>query len=98
MRWTAARASVPATSISPMWLTSNTPARVRTAICSAVIPEYSTGISQPPNGTIRAFDAQWRAWSGVFLGAIVSVIGERRGAIRVYFAYMGALNVSPDGE
>ena len=32
MRWTAASASLPAISISPMWLTSNSPARVRTAV------------------------------------------------------------------
>src|SRR5580765_7258270 len=64
-----------------MWLTSNTPARVRTARCSAVMLEYSTGISQPPNGTMRALDAQCRAWSGVFLRSevIVSVIAGRAG-------------------
>ena len=50
IRWTAASASLPAISISPMWLTSNRPARSRTAMCSAVMPEYSTGMSQPPNG------------------------------------------------
>ena len=44
-------------------------------------------MSQPPNGTIRAPDARWRAWSGVFRSsaAIVSDIGKRCGAIRVYF-------------
>ena len=67
MRWTAASASAPATSISPMWLTSNSPARVRTAMCSSTMPEYSTGMSQPPNSTIRAPRARCRAWSGVFL-------------------------------
>ena len=54
MCWTAASASPPAISISPMWLTSNSPARVRTAMCSSPMPEYSTGMSQPPNSTIRA--------------------------------------------
>ncbi len=39
MCWTAFRASRPAISISPMWLTSNRPARVRTAMCSSAIPE-----------------------------------------------------------
>src|SRR5580765_6337363 len=63
---TAWSASRPAISISPMWLTSNKPARVRTAMCSSTIPEYSTGISQPPNSTIRAPSARWRALSGVF--------------------------------
>ena len=58
MRWTAASASLPAISISPMWLTSNSPARVRTAMCSSAMPEYSTGMSQPPNGTIFAPEAR----------------------------------------
>ena len=50
-----------------MWLTSNRPAPVRTAMCSAVMPLYSSGMSQPPKGTIFAPDARWRALSGVFL-------------------------------
>ena len=37
-----------------MWLTSKSPARCRTAKCSFMMPEYSTGISQPPNSTMRA--------------------------------------------
>ena len=42
-------------------------------MCSATMPEYSTGISQPPNGTIFAPDARWRALSGVFFrGATVA--------------------------
>ncbi len=57
----------PAISISPMWLTSNSPARVRTARCSSVMPEYSTGMSQPANSTIRPPLARCRALSGVFL-------------------------------
>ncbi len=73
MRCTAERASFPAISISPMWLTSNSPARWRTAMCSATMPEYSTGMSQPPKATIFAPDARWRALSGVFLrGASVA--------------------------
>src|SRR5215207_5829642 len=36
-------------------------------MCSAVIPEYSTGMSQPANGTIRAPSATCRAWRAVFL-------------------------------
>src|SRR5690349_8788889 len=50
-----------------MWLTSKRPARVRTARCSLDVPEYSTGMSQPPKGTILAPDARWRSFSGVFL-------------------------------
>ena len=38
MCWTAFSASAPAISISPMWLTSNSPARVRTAMCSSTMP------------------------------------------------------------
>ena len=33
---------------------SNSPAAVRTALCSAAMPAYCTGMSQPPNGTMRA--------------------------------------------
>src|SRR5688572_27958166 len=66
IRRTAASASLAAISISPMWLTSKMPARVRTAMCSLVIPAYSTDISQPAYGIIRPFRARWRALSGVF--------------------------------
>jgi hypothetical protein len=38
-------------------------------MCSPVIPAYSTGISQPAKGTIRAFEAWWRELRGVFLRA-----------------------------
>ena len=40
--------------ILPIWETSNNPTFVRTDSTSEMIPEYCTGISQPPNGTIRA--------------------------------------------
>src|SRR5579862_175277 len=80
MRWTAASASLPAISISPMWLTSNSPARVRTAMCSETMPPpaYSTGMSQPPKGTIRAPELRWRALSGVLRrgAAVACSIGE----------------------
>ena len=39
--------------------------RVRTAWCSAIRPEYSTGMSQPPKGTIFAPLSRWTAWRGV---------------------------------
>ena len=45
--------------------TSNTPARSRTAWCSARMPSYCTGISQPANGTSRAPAATWRSCRGV---------------------------------
>src|SRR5215204_2905103 len=50
-----------------MWDTSNRPARVLTARCSLTMPEYSTGISHPPNGTMRAPCARCLAFNGVFL-------------------------------
>src|SRR5580693_6781609 len=48
-----------------MWLTSNRPARVRTASCSAMMPEYSRGISQPPKLTILAPRRRWTEFSAV---------------------------------
>ena len=54
-----------------MWLTSNTPARSRTAMCSSRIPPYWTGISQPANGTSFAPAATWRSCSGVRLSVSV---------------------------
>jgi hypothetical protein len=58
-RVTKALRSGPVTSNSPMWDTSNTPAPVRTAWCSARMPAYCTGISQPANGTSLAPSALW---------------------------------------
>ena len=37
-----------------MWLTSNKPTALRTAWCSSMMPEYCTGMSQPPKSTILA--------------------------------------------
>ena len=54
VRWRKARAPSPSTSNWPMWETSKRPAAVRTALCSAMRPEYSTGMSHPPKGTIFA--------------------------------------------
>ncbi len=59
VRWRNARAPSPSTSIWPMWDTSKRPAAVRTAMCSAMRPEYSTGISHPPKGTIFAPLSRW---------------------------------------
>src|SRR5690348_14306312 len=42
-------------------------------MCSLVMPEYSTGISHPAYGTIRALDARWRACSGVCRNAAAAV-------------------------
>ena len=50
-------ASAPLTSTSPMWLTSNTPQTLRTALCSSTMSVYWMGISKPPKGTILAPNA-----------------------------------------
>src|SRR5579862_7370524 len=68
--WTRSSACGPRTSISPMWLTSNRPTRSRTARCSSMTPEYSTGISQPPKSTIFAPMLRCTAFKGVFKRAI----------------------------
>ena len=49
-----------------MWETSKRPAAVRTAMCSLMSPAYSTGMSQPPNGTIFAPLSRCAAFKGVF--------------------------------
>src|SRR5579872_1787077 len=67
------------------------PARVRTARCSFDTPVYSTGMSQPANGTIFAPEARWRALSGVFLSGAsaacsigdLGVTGTGNGTMRV---------------
>ena len=58
-------ASGPRISISPMWLTSKRPTALRTALCSSMMPEYWTGMSQPPKSTILAPRARWTEFSGV---------------------------------
>src|SRR6202142_87917 len=65
MAWMADREPGPRNWISPMWLTSNKPTAVRTAMCSAVMPEYSTGISQPPKSTILAPSCRWTPFNAV---------------------------------
>ena len=67
---TAASACGPASRISPMWLTSKMPTPVRTAMCSAMMPQpidagYSTGMSQPLKSTIFAPIWRWTAFSAV---------------------------------
>ena len=54
----------------PMWETSKIPAPERTAMCSARMPSYWTGISHPAKGTRRAPAAAWRAWSAVLRRAV----------------------------
>src|SRR5271169_7105839 len=55
-----------------MWLTSNSPARVRTAWCSAMIPVYSKGISQPPKFTIFAPRRRWTEFRAVLRNSTVA--------------------------
>ena len=65
----------PVISISPMWLTSKSPARVRTASCSARMPEYSSGMSQPPKLTMRAFKRRCTALRAVLrVSAMAGVV------------------------
>src|SRR3984957_3530694 len=60
-----------------MWLTSNKPARVRTAMCAARMPEYSTGISHPPKFTILAPVDRWTAFkAGLRSSAVAGVVKE----------------------
>ena len=54
----------------PMWLMSNSPTRSRTALCSSVIVEYCTGISQPPNSTIRPLWAWCQSYSDVLRSGV----------------------------
>src|SRR5262245_58187317 len=56
----------PANRSRPMCETSNSPAAVRLAVCSATIDEYCTGIDQPAKSTIRPPWATCQSASGVF--------------------------------
>ncbi len=64
---TVSNAFGPRTRISPMCDTSKRPARVRTARCSSARPEYSTGMSHPPNDTIFPPRARCLSHRGVRL-------------------------------
>src|SRR5438128_2407482 len=74
-----------------MWLTSKRPARVRTAMCSSVTLLYSSGMSQPANGTILAPDARCRTLRGVFLSAAAVGCSMNGGSalIERYYAVLG---------
>ena len=50
----------PLTSALPRWLTSKRPTAVRVAVCSATVPAYDTGISQPPNSAKLAPSSRCR--------------------------------------
>ena len=54
---------------------SNSPAAVRTALCSGPMPAYCTGISHPPNGTMRALWSACHWYNGVRRLADMAVLG-----------------------
>src|ERR1700676_899780 len=62
---------------------SNSPARLRTASCSLRMPAYCTGISNPPNGTIRAASARCASYSAVRRSVpLISVVIMVRCSVR----------------
>ncbi len=64
-------ASAPSRRTVPRCDTSNTTASSRQARCSAIVPpRYSSGMSQPPNGTMRAPRLRWTESSGERSGVI----------------------------
>src|SRR5512139_1491536 len=71
VRCRKAKAPSPSTSNWPMWETSKRPAAVRTALCSAMTPEYSTGMSHPPKSTILAPLSRWTALRGVLRSSAI---------------------------
>src|SRR3712207_5432257 len=63
--FTSSAAPAPETRTLPRWLTSNTPTRSRTAVCSSSTPPgYCSGISQPPNSANFAPAATCRSCNG----------------------------------
>src|SRR4051812_9899900 len=70
---TKSAAPGPVTDALPRWLTSKTPTRSRTAVCSATTPPpgYSIGMSQPPKSAILAPRATWRSCRGEVSGEVV---------------------------
>src|ERR1039457_1371187 len=79
-RCTAASDPGPRNWMSPMCDTSNRPTPVRTAMCSATRPEYSTGMSHPPKSTIFALCARCVAFSAVLRSvAVVSAMENHSG-------------------
>ena len=82
------------------------PARVRTAMCSSVMPEYSTGMSQPPNSTIRAPLARCRACSAVFFkltDGLEDIVGDARTVLgtprrRLHTVLSAAARIKEEGH
>src|SRR6185369_8200689 len=81
-----------------MWLTSNRPTRWRTARCSSMTPEYSTGMSQPPKSTIFAPMLRCTAFKGVFKRSILLFFDRRPEHIKsVANAAIGGSTQTRDG-
>src|SRR4029450_12748245 len=66
-----------------MWLTSKAPAAVRTAVCSLAVPEYSTGMDQPPNGISLAPILLWMSNKAVRLSATLLLHGAIQSNVAV---------------
>ncbi len=79
---TKSAAPGPVTEALPRWLTSKTPTRSRTAVCSATTPPpgYSIGMSQPPKSAILAPRATWRSCRGEVSGEVVPDVAVVMGA------------------
>ena len=67
------RGAGPCTSALPRWLTSNSPTVVRVAVCSATVPAYDTGISQPQNSAKLAPSSRCRSSRGPCRTSLTSV-------------------------
>src|SRR5438067_247981 len=99
-RSSAARAPTPSKKNSPMCERSKRPAAFRTARCSATMPPYWIGISQPANGTIFAPSATCRSYSGVRSSSVSTVMPRpaarrarvvgMKGPPRIAIQHMGA--------
>src|SRR5262245_55598240 len=74
--------------------TSNSPAPVRTSVCSRTSPVYRTGISKPPKSMSLAPAATWKAWNGVRLTVSVRCTwgSSRRWSGRSYPSRRGGSN------
>src|SRR5438445_3990554 len=58
--------------------TSKMPTRSRTARCSSRMPEYWTGISQPPKSISFAPSSRWRSYSGVRFSVVARAGADMR--------------------
>src|SRR6476620_1530735 len=79
---TKSAAPGPVTEALPRWLTSKTPTRSRTAVCSATTPPpgYSIRMSQPPQSAILTPRATWRSCRGEVNGEVAPEVAVVMGA------------------